>query len=263
MGILDRLSGDPFVRQIRREPVLALPDGVGADAVERCARQWAPDVVRDPDGHLAVGSAVLLRGPIARTDRRWRAADVPAEAAACYVATVSSGQGRRDGRTGLILGLHRRLGGWYRIWKGEEWRDTSSYLPPRAPCVHAPVVLDPDDLVRVLDGALPGLRLVDTEPEHWEFGSAGVRVDLYRSTPDVYDPEPWTIAQPWYRPTEPVAEYNLYASDPGKHAAVEDALWSLVTATGGIALDEEGFVWRDGGRGFPDVTRGDLPIDNK
>jgi hypothetical protein len=107
------------------------------------------------------------------------------------------------------------------------------------------VTLSPDDAVRVLADDLPGLRHTDSEWDTYELSSERVRIDVVPEE-ELYEPYPWILAQPWYRPGATVTEYSFYArddGDPDARRSVERAVGSLVTATGGLILDLEGFPW--------------------
>jgi hypothetical protein len=195
---------------------------------------------------LTLSPTLRLWGPYDPTDERWRAADMPPDAVACYVASTRSRAQPGPAPT-LIIALHRRLGGWWRYHRRDEWRPGKPDRQVRDLSVFAAEVLAPEDVLRLLASHMPGLHVSESEPDRYALESARVSLEMDQWPPGLYD-DPWILAQPWYRRTGDVVEYELSAHDDDDQQArrqIQHAARTLAEATHGIILDDMGFPWHE------------------
>jgi len=113
---------------------------------------------------------------------------------------------------------------------------------PACPLVVAPRALSANDALGLLGPYLPGLQ-VGFQDEHgyWLDSDAWV-MHTEVSTPAVF---PLVRVQSWFASVETIAEHEFGTdgASPGRER-VEAAAQALVTATGGVLLDEDGFLWQ-------------------
>ena len=90
--------------------------------------------------------------------------------------------------------------------------DSGNRLPMKFTHIAAEV-LAPEDVVRLLTSHVPGLHVSESEPDSYKLESARVCLDVDRWSPSLHVRYPWILAQPWYRRTDAVVQYELSAHD--------------------------------------------------
>jgi hypothetical protein len=244
MRLLDPFRSDPTADLLRDEPVLALPANLASAGVAAYALEWAPGAVTVGPGVLKLDDTIELHGPVSYDEGLWRRAKLPAECAVAYAARARRAEdtGWTDAHHGLIAGLCDRVGGHWRPSAQKGWEDPAT--DPSDPCVYAPRVLAPDELLRLLAPILPGATIADgCEPAYYQIDGEPVEIDV-----DALEPTacPRVKLQPWFASAERLTEYDVMSD--GTSQARERAFRvadAIAEATGGIVLGRNGFPWRD------------------
>ncbi len=259
MGITERARAVSAARLLRKGNVLAFPFDVEGHRMERLIRQWAPAATRPDDDTWQVTPTLHLRGPVACDEHVRRRADLPDATVAAYVAVALSDPpyAAELGGVALLLGLGRRLGGRVRLAVDDgRWFDPDQY--PVHPVVQAPHRLSRDELLALLAPHLSNLRFDDSEdpddpldPDDPEYGDADLLVSDTVSvsvTTGNVPCHPLVRRQPWCPPDGTSTEYAVLPnhSDEMPQPATDESLRItdvLLTATGGLLLDDDGFPW--------------------
>jgi hypothetical protein len=248
MGLFAALRKRLDKRQSGVTPALVFEPTVERDRVEAEIYEWCPDAHRRDDRTIDLAYGALLLGPLNRDDPDWPDAHVSAHFSTAYTTRYRPKGNNEDDYWipdachHLLYGLARRFGGRFRQGSEEPWEDVALDAPT-TPLVLAGRRLSEDEVLALFTPLFPNAEVVYRARKMFAVESEEVDLTVQWIYPTIM---PLARRASWYKRRDKTTHYEFeVVESPNDPARIAELVRRVTDATGGIALDYNGFPWQE------------------